>query len=163
METTNTAEQNLAKLNEILDDYDKKFNLVGKDNKEIEQYLTFSREDFSKLSGDECGEIAASLALFSFNLSKEQNRQSARVGWCESNIDLAVIGTLESYKTSYQTYNEKRLLAINGNSYAKALEKLRISAQTRLSEINFLSNKIDLYIKTLLELQQSKRNKGRLG
>lgn len=152
-----TAEMNLEQLNKVLDDYDKTHFLNFKTNNDTLKYLELTREELQKYTDADCGEVAAILALFSSSLQKETNRQRATVGWCESNLQILTTPKLDNYKANYQTFEERRLLATMGDSYCDTLNRLRIKAQTRLSEIEGMSYKIDLYIKTLLELQQTKR------
>jgi len=157
METTDNAEQLLEKLDIVLNEYDNQHGIKVKLDNKVEQYLNYSIEDFNRLTPDQCGEISAVLAIYSIFIQKEQNRQSARVRWCESVIDNTIAQYISQYKTQFQTFEERKLLAINGNSFTKKLNDLRIKASTRLSEIYGISSKIDLYIRTLLDLQQSKR------
>jgi hypothetical protein len=151
------AEDNLNKLNEILNEYDKLHGILIQRKPEAEQFLNLEYSEIKKLSGDDCGEMALILGNYSAYLQKEQNRQSAIVKWCESVIDITIGKSISSYKTNYQTFEELKLLAVQGNSYTKKLNELRIKAQSRLSEIYGMSSKIDSYVEILIELQRTRR------
>lgn len=160
MEELNTADSQLKKLEEVLDSYDHEHNIkVGKNDKN-EEYLSYNLENFEKLNGDQCAEIASSLSLLSLSLQKEFNRQKAKVNWCKARINLHISGRLENYKAPFQNFEERKLLAINGDEYTKKLFQLQTSAESRMNELDGLSYKVDLYVETLL--QQSKKKNGRL-
>jgi len=152
-----TAEMNLEQLNKVLDDYDKVHLLNFKCSNETLKYMELTREELQRMSASDCGEIATLLGNYAAALQKEQNRQQATVDWCEGNLEILTTPKLENYKANYQTFEERKLLATMGDSYCDALNKLRIKAQVRLSEIRGMSYKVETYIKSLHELQETKR------
>jgi len=155
---SDTAEEQLKKLEEILDEYDKANSVkVGKNDK-VGDYLGYTREDLTKLSEEDCSMMSFELSSFSFNLQKEYNRQKAKADWAEANIKIHASKRFSQYKSQYQNYEELKMLTILGDEYTKKLFQLKTQAETRMNEFYGLSAKVELIINSLKDVKFSKKN-----
>ena len=154
---TSPADERLKKLNEVLDSYDELLKNKHTLPSEVEPYLNATLEDLQRYSADDLGYGAALLGRYATFLLKEQNRRHAEKRWLEGQIELTIAEEIEQYRTKFQSFEERKLLAIKHNEYANRLNFLRIKAESRLNEIYGMSKQIDSYKETILELQRSKR------
>lgn len=150
-----TAEEQIKQLEEILDLYDIKW-LKTKVNPEADQYLGLNYEQLEKISKEECKIACVILSEYSRNLQAESNRQRAKKEWAEVMIDRTIADEIASKaggKGTYQSFEEKKLIATQGNSYTKKLHAIMMQAQSRMNELYGMAQKLDLYINHIASLK----------
>lgn len=142
----------------LLDEYEGKCGLKKNlANNSVSKYLDMDGEVLSKLTSEECGEASYSLSNYALYLQREINRQHSIVKYCDVAIDGIIGRSIDNYGTQYSKYEHKRAAAISDNDVAKELSKVRNHADIRLITMSYLPARIESIVKTLLELQQSKR------
>lgn len=152
------TDDRLKETEQILDEYDKKF-LVNKFgvNDEVENILGFKQELLAVLSRDDCFHYSLLLAQFALALQKEVNRQHAKLAWAKHNLDVVIGKEQSNYGDKYTKYELKKVMVINDNEYAKALNKIILDATMKIEEFNFLSARVNNMSEILKEYGKSKR------
>lgn len=149
--------EQLAKLNKMLDEYENHVQFKTRGGFEVENYLSMTKAQLEAMTPSQCGEIAAYLSAYSIYLQQQINRETAKAQWAESNVKL-LLGRLIQEFDDY-AYEAKKVQAIRSSETATKLEKLRIVAQARVTALNYLPSRIEFFCKTLLALQNSKAYK----
>lgn len=147
----------LADLERVLDEFEKGLGLSIEQNPDISYALNLKREQLSKLSPEECGELAYVLAQQSTSLQKEINKYSQRVSWANTNIDSMICSHIDNYGGRFTTYDNRRMLAIKDNEYTMKLYEVLVQSQRIIDRLSYLPAKISYMSRTLIELQQTKR------
>lgn len=151
------AEENMAKLEEILDEYTKSLKLNINLNPKIDEYLNLSFEQLRNLSYEDIAAINVIISGYAGYLQKEENRHKGKAAWAESIVQLTAADKVNNYKKDFQTYEERKLLCIIDNSYMKKMNELRIKAETRYNEIRDMAKQINKYSDAIKDLVLSKR------
>lgn len=147
----------LKSLDDILDEYESTIGLPGKDAyPSMEKYLN-PTEDVSVLTAEQCGEHALALSRYSFFLQRRYNTEVARLNWAESTLNQYTGSRASEYIGEYKPVEERQALVIKNDSYATKLLKIRDHAKQRANRVFGLSQKIDNIVKSLLELQNTRR------
>jgi hypothetical protein len=147
-----------SKVDELLREYEKSLGItVVNPQIPAEKYLTMSQEEISSMSAEACGEASIILAQYSFYVQRALNIEVRRVNWSVSMIDRTIAPLMKNYNAS--SASERRMMAIKDNEFAFQCEKLRVEAQARVDQINYLSAKIDALSYRFADLQQTKRMK----
>lgn len=154
-----TAEQKLKQLEEVLDNYEKTNKLNIKLDNDLERYFDITEAKLLSMTGEDCGIAACLLANYSIHIQKQLNRHISKSEWAKECIDKAITPHISQYRvpSQYQSADEVKMLAIQGNEYTRKLNEIRVLAQTRVNTLLYISGKIDGLVKTYLELQQTKR------
>lgn len=154
-----TVESRIAELEKNLDDYDKKFSLHKiVISPEVEKILELKKEELLVLPRELCFTYGYLLASFSIAVQREYNRQSAKQKWAEHNINIVIGQENDNYGDKYTKFEIKKAMVISGNEYAKALNKIMLTALTQVEELNFLSTRINSMADILKEYGKSKRD-----
>ncbi len=136
-----SSQQHVDKLNEILTQYETSLGVkINKTDSKVEHYMNLKPAELNKLDRDQCGEAAILLAQYSLYLQRQQNREKAVINWSDSKIKLQISGETQNYHGS--SFDERRMMAIKGNSYTANLFKLKMLSQARLDTIEFLSGRV---------------------
>lgn len=129
----------------ILDEYEIKVGLPAisspGEEKELQEYLTMSRDVIEKITPDRSRSIAIRLSQFSFYIQRLSNREHGRVTWAKNELNLIVAKSLGDID-KYTKAEHKVALIIQENSAAKALNDILIYAQQRVDRLNELANGI---------------------
>ena len=149
--------QRLEDLERVLLEFEKGVGLSIEQSPDASNALNLKKEQLSKMSPDECGELAYALAQQSAYLQKEINKYSQRIHWANTNIDSMICSQVDNYGSRYTTYDNRRMLAINDNEYTMKLYEISVQSQRVVDRLAYLPSKISYMSKTLLELQQTKR------
>ena len=147
----------LADLERVLDEFEKGLGLSIEQNPDISYALNLKREQLSKLSPEECGELAYVLAQQSTSLQKEINKYSQRGSWANTNIDSMICSHIDNYGGRFTTYDNRIMLAIKDNEYTMKLYEVLVQSQIIIDRLSYLPAKISYMSRTLIELQQTKR------
>jgi hypothetical protein len=151
-----TAEQRLAHVEKQITEYEQRKGVLAiQPRNDVEEYLNMSRDQMRKLSADECGEAGAILGLYALHLQTVYNKELAKVNWTNDNIRRIIAAQVKQY--SAKSADERRLLAIRENDYAKRLDELRTWAQMVVDRLAYQSARVEFIARAYLALQQSKR------
>lgn len=160
-----TAKEDLETRDIILDDYEyntvklPKFANGPGEAEELERYLIMSRNELESTSAAEAGYIAYRLAQFAFHIQRAQNRELARVGWAENEIELTIAPELNNYKG--YGYKEKAGQAIKENSHASILNKIKIYAKQRADRLNYQATGLKNLADIMRSIQMNKRDEAK--
>lgn len=157
-----TFNDRLKEYEEILDKYTSGVGLnYVLYNQEVERVLLLTYDQIQKLDSKGCDEYAYLLAQYSLIITKEINRNRARLMWAQKQLDLLVASQASRY-TGGQAGNEKFIkyeLLVNkvilADSSAQVLNKIILHATGRVTELDNISTKIDLMSRTLSNLSRS--------
>lgn len=149
-------ESKLKEMQEKLRQYEASLSFsVKSEHTEATRLMTIGRSELNKMSAEDCGCAAFELIQYSIFLQKTVNYEVAAVKWLESAIDITIAPRISQYQA--YGFQEKKLAAVNGDGYAKAANRLRQIAQSRVDDLQFISNKVQDLAQVLLSLQQTKR------
>ena len=154
-----TVDQELQKMNEVLDEYERKCGLPDTVNENTKNIATsLLNTDFSdfRMTADECGEAASALSQYALNLKRVINKEKATVHWCENRIMKVVGEKLKGYNT-YNSFNERWNWAVNEDSVASRLRYIKIEAELRLLRIEDLFFNIKSIADKFSDLQRGLR------
>ena len=153
-----TADQEMDRIEQLLDEYEKSINLplyTKKDN-DVETYMNMSRPQMEKLSQEDCAQIAYVLSSYAFYLQRMHNREIARITWAKSMLKDALADSVDQYHVKFSTYDERKSKAIKHDEYANNINKIMTYAQTRADRLTFLSNGIRYIVEAMTNIQKSK-------
>tara|TARA_R110000765_G_scaffold425619_1_gene538938 strand:- start:131 stop:622 length:492 start_codon:yes stop_codon:yes gene_type:complete len=155
------VEDRIEAVESMLEEYEKSVgvSLIFKPEGDI-YHLNLRMDSLRKMSPEECGEFAFSLAQKSLYLQHEINKQTQRINWAKTNIDMMIAGNIDSYGSKYTPYENRKMLAIKDNDYTIKLYEVIVKAQQIIDRLSYIPNKISYMSKTLIELQTTKRNQG---
>jgi hypothetical protein len=153
-----SASQKVARVNELLDDYEKSKGLPKFEaNPEATKYLNLSLKELRSISAEEAGESNVILAQYALAIQRALNEEIAIVSFCETELRRVLSNEMNQYKAP--SIEERKAKAIEGNEYARNLDKLRSQSKARVDRLSFIPNRIDAIRISLSELQQTKRDK----
>jgi hypothetical protein len=109
------------------------------------------------LSAEGCDELALELASYSLFVQRKLNKERATLKWLDARINLTIAPELNTYG-GYYSHEQRRAVAINGNSYAKELEEIKISTQSKVDFLENLPYQINQLHRTILEAKNTKIN-----
>jgi hypothetical protein len=168
MAETKTFQERLKEYEEILNKYTEGFGLQFiLYNKEVEPVLGLVYDQIQNLDSDGCDSYAYLLNQYSLVLTKEINRNKARLNWAQKQLDLLVASQAKKYvgadeKASFIKYELLCNRVILNDSSAQVLNSIILHAGGRVQELENIHIKIDLMAKTLSNLART-RYDGRRG
>lgn len=122
-------------------------------HKDIEKYLSMSRDQMEKLTIQDCAEIAVVISSFSFHLQRCLNRENSRVNWASNKLKEIISGKENQYRGSWDSqFNQ----AVQENSFTRKLLKLKNYSQQRSDRLTFLSSAAKHLSEMYMNLQRSK-------
>lgn len=147
----------LKNLDDVLDELEGKIGLPKSEEfPDMTSYLD-SMGDVSTLTAEECGIQATALARYSFFLQRRYNKEVARLNWAESTLNQYTASHANEYIGDYKAVEERQALVVKNDSYANQLWRIRDHAKQRANRLFGLSQKIDNIVKSLIELQNTRR------
>ena len=153
------VDNRLAEVEKILDDFEKSLGIIPTTNTEETTHIfSMKSEQLRKLSAEQCGEYAFILSQQTLYIQHQINRNNQRISWADSNIDAITCGQVNNYGGQYTPFAEKKMMAIKDNGYAKKLLEIKNKAKLVIDRLEYIPARINYMCKTLLELQQTKRN-----
>lgn len=102
-------------------------------------------------------EYAVLLGNYSLYLTMQENRYTAFVGWCESNLKIIVgknIQNVEGY------FNEKDTFIRATETHAVELSDMKLIAQAKLDSIKWIAQKIQ-HMSSIIERLSNEKSKER--
>jgi hypothetical protein len=156
-----SIQDQLKKMEEILDEYESKLGLPAFCPQAIEaeatRLLRLTPQEMSKLAPDEKGEASVTLKQFAFYIQKAFNKEQARVHWAEERVKKVIAPGLAQQKA--YAFEERKLLAIQENDAAIILERIRVNAQARVDRLSFITHRIEALAMSLFNIQRGKYGK----
>lgn len=154
-----TIEERLNQVETGLDSFELTNSLPAHCPLEVEneskRLLELTPSVLKSMTAPQCGEASYALQQFSFYLQKAVNKEQSRITWAEESIK-RIISPILNQVTGI-SYDERRTKAICQNDAAQKLDKIRVEAQLRLSRISFLSQKVEMLAKAMMNVQMSRR------
>jgi hypothetical protein len=148
-----SAKDKLSEFETKLDQHEEKIGLIIKPR--ISNYLNVTNEEMRKMSKEELDEAAFDLANYGLYLQKEINKHQARVSYAEKEIRIILARECSNYKA--YSFEERKLMAIQGNEHASKLEEIRCQEQILLDRLNFMNRRIDVLADRFASYGESKR------
>jgi hypothetical protein len=150
------AKQKLERINKALDEYEESKGLIKyKPHNEADRFINMKHSDMQKLTPDELGEAAILLAQFAYHIQRAFNEEVGRVNWAEDEVKRTIAGEVNQYQGS--SYEERKLLAIKENEYARKLDYIRSYAKARADRLGYLSSRMEFLAKMFSDLRQTKK------
>jgi hypothetical protein len=142
-----------------LDDYEQRIQLITPQKpSDIDLYMDIAAEKLKLMTDDECGTAAVKLTQYNIYLQREINRQVAIKNWAMANINAFIAESWDQYD-KYIKVDIRQYLIEKENSAAARLNKIYITASTRVDSLSYITGRIDAQSQALLALQQTKRNR----
>lgn len=155
-----SVDAKLADITKILDTFLKKLSLPAYGvNNEIEKYFVYNEQDLSKLSAEQCGEIAVLITREAYFIQREHNIISAKVLWAEESLRYSISDTLSNYGGQYVPLEQKKIAAIKENNYATDLYKCIVQLKVKLTSLDYLGASLNKHADAFKELSQTKRSR----
>jgi hypothetical protein len=152
-----TTEEKWLLLEKQISDYQKNLSLNIHKNNAIEEILNLTTEQLKQLNAEECGINSFLLMQYSTFLQKEINRHAAKQRWANSSIDILLGKYGQQYGDKWTKVDERKILLIADNSYAKALNEMIRFSSVVMEDLSYLAKKIETMAIHLSELQKTKR------
>tara|TARA_B100002019_G_C21274933_1_gene604909 strand:- start:10105 stop:10602 length:498 start_codon:yes stop_codon:yes gene_type:complete len=155
-----TSKEELEYWDKILDEYENSTGLPNlstsqiENSKELNQYLTMSRDVIEKLTPEDCAQISYRLGQMSFHIQRTLNREIARHNWAEDSAKMVIADELNNYKG--YGYIEKFYQAVKNNDKANSLYKIQKYAKQRMDRLSYLANNLKNLSDILLSIQRNK-------
>lgn len=145
-------------VNNNLSEYTTKLGLNIHKSDKIEEILNLNNEQLRNLTADDCGIYSYLLMQYSIFLQKETNRHAAKQRWAQHNLNFLSGKLGQKYGTTYSKFEERQLMLIADNSFAKALSDLIRESGIVIEEFAFIAKKIESMAQVLVDLQRTKRS-----
>lgn len=153
------VDERLQEIENVLEDYEKGLGLHPTGTTEEASFIIgLNSEQLRKLSAEQCGEYSFILSQQSFYIQHQINKNNQRINWADSNIDAIIAGKVDNYGGKYTPFVDRKMMAICDNEYTKRLNEIKNKSQQVVSRLEYIPARINYMCKTLLELQQTKRN-----
>ena len=154
------VEEAAAKLHRHLDEYEASLGLPSMAATQFAEcegtrLLTLSAQALKQMTAIDCGEASFALSQYCVHLQRAMNRERALCDWAEDMVRFLIakkVGDAKGY-----SWEERRAVAVASSPLATEFEKLRRYTKNRINATDYLANRVDAMIKTLQNLQMSKR------
>jgi hypothetical protein len=97
------------------------------------------------------------LGIYALHLQTVYNKEQSRVNWANDNLRRIMANTV--HNNQGRSAEERRLIAIKENEYARKLDELKTWAQMIVDRLAFESARVEFIARAFLSLQQSKRQR----
>jgi len=155
-----TIEERLKEVEGELDEFENACSLPAKCPFEVEneskRLLELVPSVLKSMTATQCGEASYTLQQFSFYLQKAVNKEQSRIAWAEECIKRIISSAIN--QVNGKSYDERKTKAIVQNDAASKLDKIRVESQSRLNRISFLSQKVEMLAKAMIQVQSSRRS-----
>lgn len=159
-EAESATDFHLKKLEKELDD------LVGsigityiKDQVSIDA-LNMDYQDLAKIHPQECLILNYKLHQYGLYVQSVHNRAENIKNWANHNLNVVVGKEGHAYGNNWTKFEERRVMVVAGNSFAKALSDIYLKASSKATELYGISTKIEKIAFALYELSKRKENHG---
>lgn len=150
------VQQDLAKLEGFLEDYEAKIGLTKFGTSDVSKYLTIDQQGLKMLSPEECGEAAYLLNQEAMYIQHELNKYQAQMDWANARINRSIAADLNNHGGRFATFETRQILAVKSNSYAKELQGIVDKAQRIITRLSYLPNRLKDLANVLLDYRHSK-------
>lgn len=155
--TPKTVDQRYEELLTELDRQQNRLGLPARNQQaenEATSLLDVTRTELRGMSAEQCEEAAILLQQFSFHIQRWQNRCQSTIDWCEANIKHIIapeVGKMPGY-----SLEERRPLAVRGNTAATKLQTLKVKAEGMATDIAYLSTRVENQARRFADLAKIK-------
>lgn len=122
-------------------------------NSEIEEALNLTYDQLRAISRDECYILSYKLLQYSVYIQKLKNRYANIKRWADNNINIMIGLEASNYGNTYTKFEEKKLLVIANNEYAKVLNQIWLKYGALENELEEISNRVNYISKALQEIK----------
>ena len=151
------TEQKWKELEQKLDNYQNTLSLNLHKSDEVSNILNLSLQQLQQLTAEDCGIYGYLLVQYSTFLQKEINRHHAKNKWASHNLDAMTGKYGKEYGNQWTKLDERKLMLISDNSYAKALFDLIKHSSVICEDLTYIAKKVEIMATQLSELQKTKR------
>ncbi len=160
-ENIEKIKEDVLKLDNELDEYEKKLNIYSIAPETVTNTankIVAEENNITKYGPEECIDNAYKLAQQSFYLQKEINKQEARIHWINEQIGKRIQPRLGQQVGT--TFEERKLRAISENDLAAEMQNVKNVLERRVKRISYLSVKIDSLKEILMMIYNRRKNNG---
>lgn len=152
-----------SRLKDFERDLDNLINSIGitftKDEVATEA-LNLTYEQLKKMHYQEALILNYKLHQYGLYILSLYNRAENIKNWANHNLNVVVGKEGHNYGSTYTKFEERRVMVIAGNSFAKALSDIYLRSSAIATELNGLSLKIEKIAYSLFELSKKREQNG---
>jgi len=126
-------------------------------NKEVDEYLTLTREQLYSMPSTTLGEAAFLLAQYAACLQKEFNEHQVKLNWAQHNMNVRYGKVCKNYGNQYTKFEERKVMALGEDRALQLLNKMSLYASSHIKNLDMMANRVSVMQKTLSDLQYTKR------
>lgn len=123
----------------------------------IEDVISLSYEQLSKISPDECSIFSYQLKQYAYYIQQRENRYRNVEKWANECLRRVYGMECANYGNQYTKYEERMNLIIYHNTYASKLHQIAMEYGAYANELNMLSNRMLDMSRTLYEIRGNKK------
>lgn len=116
---------------------------------------TFSLEQISKLTRDECFDYAYMLYQYTDHVASERSKCETALRWCENNLNSIIAHEIKDMSGEYLKYDIKVANILKTNDLASKINDWKLSAQSRLEPLK--SREYNIRRKADILIEKGKR------
>ncbi len=144
-------------IEDALEEYLEKIGAKVNKPERVEQILNAKYDDKLKWGHEECGESASILRSHSTYLQQEYNAHRCKYDWCNQALSYLLAKYWEGDDKRYFKREDKAAKLASNNTGMQALLKLMYTAQTFMTALDGISDKVAKEADSLEKLQYTKR------
>jgi cytochrome c biogenesis factor len=157
-ENNSPAKDRLLRVESLLNEYQQRKGIIQlKVKNDVDIFINMSKEEMRRLTPEEACEAGIILTRYAAFIQDAYNIETGRIHWIDNEIRRTITQEMKQYAVRYQTFEERKQLAVMGNDYTAELDKLRMWAQATADRLSFMSNRIEMVAKAYMALAQIKR------
>lgn len=152
------ATDDIKKVDDLLDSFESGWGLKQEYNHSVhcEAFEILNANYIeNKLTSEDYLLKSVTLSQYAFQLQRIINKEEARVHYLNARIDKIVMPQINQQNAYY--YNDKRNLAIAGDSVAQSLLKEKTLIELKIKRLQFLSTRIENMSNKMMEVSRATR------
>lgn len=147
----------IKELEDELDTFSRKNGMAGFIyNPMVDECLSLTYEQMSKMDREECCKRAYILAQYGLFIQKQINREAAKLSWLDENISRIVAKECDNYGDKFVKYEVKRDLVLANNTHAEELSTVARMCRAKMKDFEFIASNIKFMSSILIDLNSSK-------
>lgn len=154
---TQTLQQKLEELDDVLKKYDEKLYLNKITLKPVDIEIGISK--IKAMHHEDIYEMALQWEYYVAGLQKEINHQQALLTWVESNLKRLLESRASNINEGWHGYKfeERQAEVLANDEYAKKLYKVKCNITMKINTLSYLPQKITSLCKFACEIAESKK------